>query len=177
VASGVMYLRVLALLAIFNGALAARLSAPFLILGVVTIGAGFAWTRLADRSSEVVEREYEAKNPLEVGSAFLFAAIFLVALIATGLVLEHFGTVGVYALATLMGVTDVDPFIMGLTQTAGVSTALATAAAAIVVATASNNALKGVYARLFSDRATGTRGLLALLALALVGLLPLLVLL
>jgi len=73
-----------------------------------------------------------------------------------------------------MGVTDVDPFIMGLTQTAGVSTALATAAAAIVVATASNNALKGVYARFFSDRATGARGLLALLALALVGLLPLL---
>src|SRR5512136_1118656 len=176
-ASGVMYLRVLVLLAIFNGALAGQLAGSFLVLGALTILAGFAWSRLPDRSSEVVKREYEAKNPLEIGSAFLFAAIFLVALIATGLVLEHFGTVGIYALATLMGVTDVDPFIMGLTQTAGVSTALATAAAAIVVATASNNALKGVYARLFSDRATGTRGLLALLVLALVGLLPLLVIL
>jgi uncharacterized membrane protein (DUF4010 family) len=173
VASGVMYLRVLVLLAIFNGALAAQLAGPFLVLGVVTMLAGFAWTRLRDRSSTAVEREYEAKNPLEIGSAFLFAAIFLATLIATGLLLEHFGTVGIYALATLMGVTDVDPFIMSLTQTAGVSTALSTAAAAVVITTASNNALKGVYARLFSDKATGTRGLLALLTLALVGLLPL----
>jgi uncharacterized membrane protein (DUF4010 family) len=138
---------------------------------------GFAWARLRDRSSTAVEREYEARNPLEIGSAFLFAAIFLAVLIATGLLLEHFGTVGIYALATLMGVTDVDPFIMGLTQTAGVSTPLATAAAAVVITTASNNALKGVYARLFSDRATGTRGLLALLTLALVGLVPLLLVL
>ncbi|HVN31017.1 MAG TPA: MgtC/SapB family protein [Thermoanaerobaculaceae bacterium] len=174
VASGMMYLRVLVLLAIFNGSLLARLMGPFLALGVATLLAGFAWSRLPDRSSEAVKREYEAKNPLEIGSAFLFAAIFLVALIATGLVLEHFGTVGIYALATLMGVTDVDPFIMGLTQTAGASMPLDTAAAAIVVATAANNAIKGIYARIFSDRDTGTRGLLALLALALVGLLPLL---
>jgi len=177
VASGMMYLRVLVLLAIFNGALLARLLGPFLVLGAVTLLTGFAWSRVPDRSSEAVKREYEAKNPLEIGSAFLFAAIFITALVATGLVLEHFGTVGIYALATLMGVTDVDPFIMGLTQTAGASTPLATAAAAIVVTTAANNALKGIYARVFSDRATGTRGLLALLALALVGLLPLLMVL
>lgn len=173
-ASGVMYLRVLVLLAIFNGTLATRLAGPFLMLGVVIIAAGLVWSRLPDRSNATVEREYEAKNPLEIGSAFLFAAIFLAALIATGLVLEHFGTVGIYALATIMGVTDVDPFIMSLTQTAGASTPLATAAAAIVVTTASNNALKGLYARVFSDSATGTRGLVALLVLAIVGLLPLL---
>jgi uncharacterized membrane protein (DUF4010 family) len=174
VASGVMYLRVLILLAIFNGALAGKLATPFLALGVVTMLAGFAWSRVPDRSNAAVEREYEAKNPLEIGSAFLFAGIFLVALVATGIVLEQYGTVGVYALATLMGATDVDPFIMGLTQTAGATTPLVVAAAAVVVATASNNALKGFYARLFSDSVTGTRGLLALLVLAILGLLPLL---
>ncbi len=173
-ASGVMYLRVLMLLAIFNGALAGKLAAPFLVLGFGTMLVGFLWSRLPDRSNENVEREYQAKNPLELGSAFLFAAIFLVVLVITNLVLEHFGTVGIYALATLMGVTDVDPFIMGLSQTAGASTPVAAAAVAIVVATASNNALKGLYARLFSDPATGVRGLAALFLLALIGLLPLL---
>jgi uncharacterized membrane protein (DUF4010 family) len=175
-ASGVMYLRVLMLLAIFNGALAGKLAAPFLVLGFGTMLVGFLWSRLPDRSKENVEREYQAKNPLELGSAFLFAAIFLVVLVITNLVLEHFGTVGIYALATLMGVTDVDPFIMGLSQTAGASTPVAAAAVAIVVATASNNALKGLYARLFSDPATGVRGLAALFLLALIGLLPLLAL-
>jgi uncharacterized membrane protein (DUF4010 family) len=175
-ASGVMYLRVLVLVAIFNGALATRLAPSFLVLGLGTMLVGFLWSRLPDRSRETVEREYQARNPLELGSAFLFAAIFLAILVITNLVLEHFGTVGMFALATLMGVTDVDPFIMGLTQSAGVSTPLIAAAAAIVVATASNNALKGLYARLFSDPDTGFRGLAALFLLALVGLLPLLAL-
>ncbi len=173
--SGVMYLRVLVLVAIFNGDLAARLAVPFLLLGAATMVVGFAWSRLPDRIGGEVEREYLTRNPLEIGSAFLFAAIFLLALVATGVVLQHFGAVGIYTLAALMGVTDVDPFIMSLTQTAGAATPIAAAAAAIVVATASNNAIKGIYARVFSDAATGTRGLVALVVLALVGLTPLLV--
>ncbi len=175
-ASGVMYLRVLVLVAIFNGDLAGRLAGPFLVLGAATIAAGFAWSRLPDSSSGEPQREYEAKNPLEIGSAFLFALIFLVALVATGLVLRQFGTVGIYPLAAVMGVTDVDPFIMGLTQTAGASTPVVAAGAAIVVATAANNAIKGIYARAFSDAATGNRGLAALAVLAVLGLLPLLAL-
>ncbi len=175
-ASGVMYLRVLALLVIFNGALAARLTTPFLLLGAATIAAGLVWTRVPDAVAGPVEREYEAKNPLELRSAFLFAGVFLVVVVVTRLVVERFGTVGIVALAALMGVSDVDPFIMGLTQTAGAATPLLTAAGAVVVATASNNAVKGIYAYAFGDRATGVRGLVALVALALVGLLPLLAL-
>jgi uncharacterized membrane protein (DUF4010 family) len=65
---------------------------------------------------------------------------------------------------------------MGLTQTAGVAAPLAAATAAVVVATASNNLIKGIYAFAFSDRPTGIRGLAGLTALALAGLLPLLLL-
>ncbi|MBZ5588037.1 MAG: MgtC/SapB family protein [Acidobacteriia bacterium] len=175
-ASGVMYLRVLALLAIFNGALAGRVALPFVALGVGTMLGGYLWSRVPDPVQGPVEREYEAKNPLEVRSAFLFAAVFLAIMVVTRLAVERFGTVGIVALAALMGVSDVDPFIMGLTQTAVSATLLATAAAAVVVATASNNAIKGIYAYAFADRATGVRGLAALLLLAAIGLLPLLVL-
>ncbi|HVN75951.1 MAG TPA: MgtC/SapB family protein [Thermoanaerobaculaceae bacterium] len=175
-ASGVMYLRVLALLAIFNGALAALLALPFALLGAATIAAGYLWSRVPDPVQGPVEQEYEARNPLEVGSAFLFAGVFLAILVLTKLAVERFGTVGVIALAALMGVSDVDPFIMGLTQTAGAATPLLTAASAVVVATASNNAIKGIYAYAFADRPTGVRGLAALALLAAVGLLPLLAL-
>ncbi len=174
-ASGTMYLRVLALLAIFSRALAARVAVPFLLLGAAAILGGFLWSRRPDPVRGALEREYEVANPLELRAAFLFAGIFVALLVVTKLVLGAFGTPGVLALAGLMGVTDVDPFIMGLTQTAGVSTALAVAAAAVVVATASNNLVKGIYAFAFADRPTGLRGLVALAGLALVGLLPLLV--
>jgi len=52
-------------------------------------------------------------------------------------------------------VTDIDPFIMGLVQYAGHVTALGTAALAIIVASGSNNVVKGVYALIFGERRVG----------------------
>ena len=174
-ASGTMYLRMLALVAIFSRALAARLTAPFLLLAATAILGGLIWVRRPAPAPGVAEREYEAKNPLELRSAFVFAGIFVALLVVTRLVVEEFGTPGVLTLAALTGVTDVAPFVMGLTQTAGIGTPMGIAALAVVVATASNNLIKGVYAFAFADRPTGLRGLAALAGLALVGLLPLLV--
>jgi len=73
-----------------------------------------------------------------------------------------------------MGVTDVDPFIMGMTQSAGGITSLKVAAAAILIAAASNNLVKGIYAYSLSDRKTGVESLGLLAGLALAGLAPLL---
>jgi uncharacterized membrane protein (DUF4010 family) len=72
-----------------------------------------------------------------------------------------------------MGIADVDPFIMGLTQAAGKLTPVNVAAGAILVAAASNNAAKGIYAFWLADRKTGVQGLLFLVGLAIAGLIPL----
>ncbi len=61
-----------------------------------------------------------------------------------------------------MGVTDVDPFIMGMTQAGGQAMPLAAAAAAILIAASSNNLIKGIYAYAASDRRTGLMSLLLL---------------
>lgn len=70
-----------------------------------------------------IKRQFEPKNPLELLTAFLFALLFLAMLVATQLAVIYLGRAGVNALATVMGVTDVDPFIMGMTQAAGTLTA------------------------------------------------------
>ena len=67
-------------------------------------------------------------------------------LVATQLAVTYLGKAGVNTLAAIMGVTDVDPFIMGLTQAAGTLTPLKVAAGAILIAAASNNVVKGIYA-------------------------------
>jgi uncharacterized membrane protein (DUF4010 family) len=72
-----------------------------------------------------------------------------------------------------MGVSDVDPFIMGLTQAAGTLTPLKVAAAAIIIAAASNNIVKGIYVFCLADRKTGIQGLAFLVALAAMSLIPL----
>jgi len=99
---------------------------------------------------------------------------FLAILVVAKLAVQHFGATGVYLLAGIMGVTDVDPFIIGMTQAAGGITAVQVAAGAIVIAAASNNGVKGVYAYALSSKDSRTASLAALLALALLGLLPLL---
>ena len=108
-------------------------------------------------------------------TALLFAALFLAMLVATQLAASYLGRAGVYVLGVVMGLTDVDPYIMGLTQGAGTVTPLSIAAIGIIVAAASNNVAKGVYAFMLADRRTGVQALVALLLLALAGLVPLVI--
>jgi uncharacterized membrane protein (DUF4010 family) len=173
IASGVMYLRLVILLALFNRQLMLLLYIPFLALAGLAVGIGWLWTRRADKNSQEVRREFEPKNPLELLTAFLFAALFLAMLIATQLAVTYLGRTGVNTLAVLMGVSDVDPFIMGLTQAAGTLTPLKVAAAAVLIAAASNNAVKGIYSFSLAGRKTGVQSLAMLLALAAMGLIPL----
>jgi len=172
-ASAVMYLRLAILLALFNRQLMAPLLAPFLALAGVASGVGWLWTRRADKGAQAVVQQEAPRNPLELGTAFLFALVFLVMLVVTQLAVKYFGRAGVDTLAAIMGVSDVDPFIMGLTQAAGTVTPISVAAGAILIAAASNNVVKGIYAFSLAERKTGRESLVFLLALALGGLIPL----
>ena len=174
VASGTMYLRLAVLLALFSRELSAMLALPFALLGCAGIGVGWLWSRSGGPASAGVAHEYESQNPLELRAALLFAGLFLILSIATQLVVDWLGTGGMYALAVAMGVTDVDPFIMSLTQAAQSNMPLGVASAGILVAAASNNVVKGIYAFILAPRETGTPSLLFLLGLALLGLTPLL---
>jgi uncharacterized membrane protein (DUF4010 family) len=172
-ASGVMYVRLVVLVWMFNRSLAAALGPAFLSLAVAAAVAGWLWSRIPDPAATQTSKEYAPHNPLELRAAFLFALIFIAMLVVTHLAVTYFGRGGVYGLAALMGVTDVDPFILGLTQTAGTSTPLAVGAAGIVIAAASNNLVKGFYALSFADRRTGRQSLALLACLAALGLAPL----
>jgi uncharacterized membrane protein (DUF4010 family) len=173
IASGVMYLRLVALVAIFNRRLVVTLAPAFLVLAGVAIGIGWYWSRRRDASTAQIKREFEPKNPLELVAAFGFAGLFLIMLVATQLAVTYLGKAGVDLLAAIMGVTDVDPFIMGMTQAAGTLTPLKEAAAAVLIAAASNNLIKGIYAYSLAGAKTKRQAFGLLAGLALIGLLPL----
>jgi len=174
VASGMMYLRLAGLVTIFNRNLITILGVPFLTLAGASIACGWLWSRIPDAKTGDVEREFQPKNPLELSAALGFAVLFATMVVATHLVVTYLGKAGVYSLAALMGVTDVDPFIMGMTQAGGGSTTLGVAAAAILIAASSNNLAKGIYAYSLSDRKTGVLSLILLATLAAAGFTPLL---
>ena len=174
IASGMMYLRLAGLLALFNRQLAGKIAPACLVLAAVAVAVGFLWSRRPDAVASDVKREFEPKNPLELLAAFFFAFFFLAMLVATQLAVIYLGKAGVDILAAIMGVTDVDPFIMGMTQAAGSLTPLNVAACAVLIAASSNNLIKGIYSFSLADRKTGVQSLSLLVVLAAAGLVPLL---
>jgi uncharacterized membrane protein (DUF4010 family) len=174
IASGVMYLRLTALLLLFNRPLGRMLMPSFLGIAAAAIATGFLWSRRPDAVATQIKREFEPSNPLDLMAAFLFALFFLAMVITTQLVTTYLGHAAVKILAAIMGVTDVDPFIMGMTQAASTLTPFNVAAGAVLIAAASNNLIKGIYSFSLADRKTGTQSLPLLIALAAAGLLPLL---
>lgn len=166
IASGIMYLRLVVLVGLFNRTLMFTLAPSFLAVAVGATTVGWFWSRRREVGAHKVDREFQAKNPLELSVAFLFALLFVTLLIVTQLVATYLGRAGVYSLAAVMGVTDVTPFIMGMTQAAGALTPLQVAAAGIVIAAASNNIVNGIYAYSLARRRGGRQSFYLLTALA-----------
>ena len=110
-ATAVMYLRILAMIAVFNWSLAASLTPSLLALSLL----GFAFAGLhgwcAGRPAAQTSVRVEPSNPLELSAAALFAVLFVVISIASTWAADHFGAAGLYAIAAIVGVTDIDPFV------------------------------------------------------------------
>jgi uncharacterized membrane protein (DUF4010 family) len=174
IASGVMYFRFLVLIGLFNRELMHRLLLAFLILGAIGVAGGWMWSSVPEGTEGGPGAGHLTKNPLELASAFLLAVGFVVILMATNFALIHLGRGGLYGLAALSGLAPVDPFVMGMTQTAGKLTSIGLAAASVVIAAASNNFGKALIAIVLADKKTGRQSLILLLGLTALGLLPLL---
>ncbi len=149
-ATAMMYVRILVVVAIFNAALARPLLVPLLILAIIAavIAACFARFGANGKSTPAVT----VSNPLKLGTAVVFAILLIAISLLSTWVQAHLGTQGVLALAAVVGVTDIDPFVLSLAQGGSASIGIAMSAVAIVIAASSNNILKAVYTVAFARR-------------------------
>ena len=72
-----------------------------------------------------------------------FAALFVILSVVTGVVQKSIGDAGVLGLAGIVGVTDIDPFILSLVH--GSDALSKIVVPAIIIAMMSNTIAKGVY--------------------------------
>ena len=154
IANGMMYLRILVLAFLFNAAIATALAIPFLILFIITIVLSkFAYKEEPlIQASPVEEMKTVAKNnPLELKTAAVFGLLFVFFAVVTEYVMKVYGDSGVTSLAFIVGITDIDPFLLNLLQNTGGITE-STIALAIINATNSNNILKMIYALTLSSK-------------------------
>lgn len=149
-ASSVMYLRILALVAFLNGAFVPALGWKLVLLSAV--GLVLAW--LVRPAEEPATRGpvSSLQNPFEILPALGFALLFVVLMVVTKLVQAHFGASALLALAAVVGVADIDPFILSLVQSNPAPERLLVSA--ILVAMMMNTLAKGIY---FSSLATTVR--------------------
>jgi len=144
IATGVMYLRLLVIIAIFNMTLAKSLIIPFTSLFFIS----FAIFMFLRERGNNISSSFDS-NPLEMEVAFIFAGLFIVMAAITQFVTTHFGNLGLQILSTIVGFTDIDPFILSLVQ-GKYSVSNNDLIQAILIAVASNNILKAIYAGIFS---------------------------
>ena len=168
-ATGIMYLRILAIVAVFNLALARQLVVPLVGLSIAAMLICALQYWVWRPSPTKAERKPVSQNPLELSAAGIFATMFVVTSLLSTWVKAEFGLTGIYSLAAVVGVTDIDPFVLNLAQggTSGIPNGAI--AAAILIATSSNNLLKAGYATSFAGgRATAVSAVI-LVVLAIVG--------
>ena len=151
-ATGMMFIRIYVLILIFNLPLAKVLALPFAILTALTLAVSWVVLKLARSGTDKAVAESQNKNPLEFKTALVFAALFVLFAVITKFVLGSFGTRGLDVLALVVGVTDIDPFLMSL-FTGSYPIALSAIGKATLIAVSSNNFVKLVYAVVFGDKA------------------------
>ena len=108
-------------------------------------------------------------NPLELGAAAIFAALFVAVSVVSAVAESQFGISGIYGLAALVGVTDIDPFVLNLAQGGVAGVQSFQLAAAILIASSSNNVLKALYAACFAGGKATIPSAAALVVLAIAG--------
>jgi uncharacterized membrane protein (DUF4010 family) len=166
----VMFARMLVLVAVVNRALLKPMLIPFALMAVAV--AGFAaLTYFRDRSgarNAASNKDLDVKNPFSLTSAAKFAAFFSVVLLAVKIVQQHFPPGGLYAVAALAGLTDVDAITLSMSDFAK-SNDLRVAVIAIIIAALSNTLVKCGIAFVVAGPSLG-RPLLIATVLTFVGL-------
>jgi uncharacterized membrane protein (DUF4010 family) len=168
-ATGIMYLRLLAIVAVFNLALARSLVVPLIGLSLTAMLICALQYRYLRPASLETEIKPVSQNPLELGAAAIFAALFVLTSLVSTWVTMEFGIAGVYSLAAVIGITDIDPFVLNLAQGGTSGVPGDAIAVAILIAASSNNLLKAGYAASFGGTRATMPSAAALVGLALGG--------
>jgi uncharacterized membrane protein (DUF4010 family) len=149
----VMFGRVLVEVVVVNRALVPRLLVPFVTMGATAAIA--AWMLIRRRgavedSSRSQSGDVPLKNPFSLTEASKFGAFFAAVLLVVKLVQLHFPGEGLYMVAGLAGLTDVDAITLSMAEYARSGDANV-AVNAIVLATLANTMVKcGIAAALGS---------------------------
>ena len=143
-ASSIVFLRILVVVAFVNFQLAAAMAIPMFSMAIAgLVACAFLYRHSAQhRSGEPLQ----FKNPVSLSSAFEFALLFAAVLAGSKAASHYLGSAGVYGAALLAGTADMDAIALSMADLAGDQVVMPVAATAVVLAGFTNTIVKGVMA-------------------------------
>lgn len=161
IACGTMFPRVVLVSSLINPALFNALIIPMAVMGgVVLFSAAVIWHKNVEQApSELAQ----LINPLELKPALFFGALLVVVILLGKAATNFFGEAGLYLLAALSGIADVDAINLTLSRMSVAELSPDVVVLGIVIAACSNTLLKAMLAVFVGGSALGMRVLLPLL--------------
>ena len=113
IASAVVYVRLLLLTAVVAPSFLPLAGGPFAVMFILmSILSVAMWVRNRKKEEEMLVQD----NPSELKSALMFGFVYAIVLFAVAAAKERFGNKGLYVIAGLSGLTDVDPIALSTSR-------------------------------------------------------------
>jgi uncharacterized membrane protein (DUF4010 family) len=143
-ATTMMYIRLLAIIFVFDSSVALQLLTPFIVIILISLLTIIGLLAVRNHAPELHDVS-DIKHPLELSTAILFALLFMLFTFLTQFITSHYGDHGLKSLAIIAGFTDIDPFILSLLS-GKFTVSDSVIVPAVILASGSNNLLKAAYA-------------------------------
>ncbi len=167
----IMFARVLVMVLAVNTDLLGPLLVPCTAMGLVAVT--LAWlnyrSSIEPTQGQATAREVPLQNPFSLTAAIKFAILFAAVLLLVKVVQLYFPGEGVYIVAALAGLTDVDAITLSMAEFARTND-VGAAATAVVIAALSNTLVKAGMAASLGGPALRRPILVATAAILLAGL-------
>lgn len=156
VANSIMALRILVIAALLSPTLLAALALP--MGAMAAVGLAGAWILWYAARNIGMSAPTPVANPFELWTAIKFALFLAAVVLFSVLMRRWFGDAGVYAVAAMSGVADVDAITVSMSRMAGAATMTpASAALAVCIAAIVNTLIKAGITVVVGGSAIGRR--------------------
>ncbi|MER2996368.1 MgtC/SapB family protein [Pontibacter populi] len=155
IATAVSLLRIIVEITVVAPTTLGKVAPPLislLLLMAILIVVGFLFKK--EDAGQMPEQE----NPAQLKTALVFGAIYAIVILATAAAKDHFGDSGLFIVAIISGLTDVDAITLSTSRLMNNQTiGLDTGWKVIMIAALSNIAFKGAMVAVLGSRALFTR--------------------
>lgn len=141
--STIMYVRVVIVVGLFNASLLSGLTLPMLLMALTSAAASVVLFQMAGRKA--TSAAIEIDNPCDISMAVKFSVLLGAVMLASHYMRLWLGSAGVYALAALSGLADVDAISLSMAEQAQQGFDSRSAITAIVIAVAVNSLVKVAF--------------------------------